>query len=49
MTVVGNGMTAVILFPSLKITALIFLEIFLIQYFIVSVEQSMPSSLPSFA
>ena len=37
------------LVPSLKITAPIFLEIFLIQYFIVLVERSMTSSLPSFA
>ena len=37
------------LLPSLKITALIFLEIFLIQYFIVLMEWSMTSSLPSFA
>ena len=37
------------LVPSLKITASIFLEIFLIQYFIVLVERSMTSSLSSFA
>ena len=53
----GNNIAGVILFllwctflvPSLKITAPIFLEIFLIQYFIVLVERSMTSSLPSFA
>ena len=53
----GNNIVGVILIllwytflvPSLKITALIFLEIFLIQYFIVSVERYMTSSLPSFA
>ena len=53
----GNNIVGVLLFlmwckflvPSLKITAPIFLEIFLIQYFIVSVERSMTSSLPSFA
>ena len=53
----GNHIVGVILFlmwctflvPSLKITAPIFLEIFLIQYFIVLVERSMTSSLPSFA
>ena len=53
----GNNIVGVILFlkwctflvPSLKITARIFLEIFLIQYFIVLVERSMTSSLPSFA
>ena len=37
------------LFPGLKIIASIFLEIFLIQYFIVLVELFMTSSLPSFA
>ena len=37
-----------VLVPSLKITAPIFLEIFLIQYFIVLVERSMTSSLSSF-
>ena len=36
-------------FPSLKNAALIFLEIFLIQYFTVLVEQFMTSSLSSFA
>ena len=53
----GNNIVGVTLFllwftflvPSMKITAPIFLEIFLIQYFIVLVEQSMTSSLPSFA
>ena len=53
----GNNIVGIILFlmwctflvPSLKITAPIFLEIFLIQYFIVLVERSMTSSLPSFA
>ena len=53
----GNNIVGVILFlkwctflvPSLTITAPIFLEIFLIQYFIVLVERSMTSSLPSFA
>ena len=53
----GNNIAGVILFLlwciflvlSLKITAPIFLEIFLIQYFIVLVERSMTSSLPSFA
>ena len=53
----GNNIAGVILFrlwctflvPRLKITAPIFLEIFLIQYFIVLVEQSMTSSLFSFA
>ena len=53
----GNNIAGVILFllcctflvPSLKITAPIFLEIFLIQYFIVLVEQSVTSSLSSFA
>ena len=53
----GNNIAGVILFllwctvlvPSLKITAPIFLEIFLIQYFIVLVERSMTSSLSSFA
>ena len=53
----GNNIVGVILFlmwctflvPSLKITAPIFLEIFLIQYFIVLVERSMTSSLPLFA
>ena len=53
----GNNMAGAILFllwctflvPSLKITAPIFLEIFLIQYFIVLVERSMTSSLFSFA
>ena len=53
----GNNIVGVILcllwctllVPSLKITAAIFLEIFLIQYFIVLVERSMTSSLPSFA
>ena len=52
----GHNMVGVILFllwctllgPSVKIPAPIFLEIFLIQYFIVSVERSMTSSLPSF-
>ena len=52
----GNNITGVILFllwctflvSSLKITASIFLEIFLIQYFIVLVERSMTSSLSSF-
>ena len=51
----GNNIAGVILFllwctflvPSLKITAPIFLEIFLIQYFIVFVERSMTSSLPN--
>ena len=38
-----------VLVPSLKITAPIFLEIFLIQYFIVLVKRSMTSSLSSFA
>ena len=49
----GNNIAGVILFllrctvlvPSLKITAAIFVEIFLIQYFIVLVERSMTSSL----
>ena len=53
----GNIIAGVILFPlwctflvpSLKVTAPIFLEIFLIQYFIVLVERSMMSSLSSFA
>ena len=53
----GNNIAGVILFllwgtflvPSLKITAPIFLEILLIQYFIVLVERSMTSSLSSFA
>ena len=53
----GNNIAGVILFllwctflvPSLKITAPIFLEIFLIQYFIVLVERSMTSSLSWFA
>ena len=53
----GNNIAGVILFllwctvlvPSLNITAPIFLEIFLIQYFIVLVERSMTSSLSSFA
>ena len=53
----GNNIGGVILFllwctflvQSLKITAPIFLEIFLIQYFIVLVERSMTSSLSSFA
>ena len=53
----GNNIVGVIFFlmwcaflvPSLKITAPIFLEIFLIQYFIVLVERSMMSSLLSFA
>ena len=53
----GNNMTGAILFllwctflvPSLKITAPIILEIFLIQHFIVLVEWSMTSSLSSFA
>ena len=53
----GNNIAGIILFllwctflvPNLKITALIFLEIFLIQYFIVLVERSMTSSLSSFA
>ena len=53
----GNNIVGVILFlmwctflvPSLKITALIFLDILLIQYFIILVERSMTSSLPSFA
>ena len=53
----GNNIVGVILFlmwctflvPSLKITAPIFLEIFLVQYFIVLVERSMTSSLSSFA
>ena len=53
----GNNIADVILVllwctflvPSLKITAPIFLEIFLIQYFIVLVERSMTSSLSSFA
>ena len=53
----GNNIVGVILcllwctllVPSLKITATIFLEIFLIEYFIVLVERSMTSSLPSFA
>ena len=53
----GNNIVGVILFlmsctflvPSLKITTLIFLEILFIQYFIVLVERSMTSSLPSFA
>ena len=48
----GNNIAGVMLFllwctvlvPSLKITAPIFLEIFLIQYFIVSVERSVTSS-----
>ena len=38
-----------LLVPSLKITAPIFLEVFLIQYFIILVERSMTSSLPLFA
>ena len=42
-------MSCTFLVPSLKITAPIFLEIFFIQYFIVLVERSMTSSLPSFA
>ena len=53
----ANNIVGVILFlmwctflvPSLKITAPIFLEIFLIQCFIDLVERSMTSSLPSFA
>ena len=53
----GNNIAGVILFrlwciflvPSLKITAPIFLEIFLILYFIILVERSMTSSLSSFA
>ena len=53
----GNNIVGVILFllwckflmPSLKITPPIFLEIFLIQYFIVLVELFMTSSLSSFA
>ena len=53
----GNNIVGVISFllwctflvPSLKNTAPIFLEIFLIQYFIVLVERSMTSSLSSFA
>ena len=53
----GNNIVGVILFlmwctflvPSLKITTPIFLEILFIQYFIVLVERSMTSSLPSFA
>ena len=47
-----EGVTVFLLwctFGSLKITALILLEIFLIQYFIILVERSMMSSLPSFA
>ena len=53
----GNNIAGIILFllwctflvSNLKITALIFLEIFLIQYFIVLVERYMTSSLSSFA
>ena len=53
----GNNIAGVNLFllwctflvPSLKITAPIFLEIFLIQYFIILVERSVTSSLSSFA
>ena len=52
-----NNIVGVILFlmwctflvPSLKITAPIILEIFFIQYFVVLVERSRTSSLPSFA
>ena len=53
----GNNIVGVILFllwctflvPSLKITTPIFLDILFIQYFIVLVERSMTSTLPSFA
>ena len=53
----GNNIVGVILFllwctflvPGLKIIVLIFLEIFLLQYFIVLVELFMTLSLPSFA
>ena len=53
----GNNIAGVILsllwctflVPSLKSTAPIFLEILLIQYFIVLVERSMTSSISSFA
>ena len=53
----SNNITGVILFllwctflvPNLKITAPIFLEIFLIRYFIVLVERDMTSSLSTFA
>ena len=53
----GNNIASVTLFclwctflvPSLKITAQIFLEIFLVQCFIVLVERCMTSLLPSFA
>ena len=53
----GNKMVGVILLllwytflvPSLKTSASIFREIFLIQYFVIDVEASMTSSLSSFA
>ena len=53
----GNNIVSVVLFlfwctflvPSLKVTAPIFLEIFLIQYLFALVERSLTSSLSSFA